>query len=163
MSHLGRDSFVRSHEGVHVMCACALPCIKTTIQKWRAQIQQNTGDCTKPNCATIGKPEPSTCCPTLCGLWGNASLAAEYTNPSRGIGTSTGWSNIYQTLLSKDPVEVAKTFVLRLPKGEPSPKSLDEFDTTSLLMITMKFKDFHQGDIRHYEAIKKVSSIKRVV
>ena len=120
---------------------------------WHAQ--QNIGNCIKPNCATTGKPKPSTSCPN-CVAWGNALLAAEYTNPSQGIGTSIAWSNINPTLLSKDPVEVAKAFVLRLPKGEPPPKSFDEFDTASLLMIMMKFNDFHHGDSNNFNSIKQV-------
>ena len=169
MSGLNKDAFIRCHEAVHVICSSALPCIRATFQQWYTQMQRTLGQCTSPlHCASIrGKPKlgpipgpggtpQSQSCPT-CVAWGKAILDIEYTNPLKGVTSSIAWNNVNPTLLSRDPVEAAKAFVLRLPRDLPSPKTFEEFDTAGLLMIMMKFKRFHQGDWNNYLSIKEVN------
>ena len=70
---------------------------------------------------------------------------------------SLPWQNINPTLLHVDPIEAAKIFVLRLQPGAVY-TNVGDFDSASLLMIMMKFQNFHQGDQVKYDAIKKVTA-----
>ena len=89
---------------------------------------------------------------TACNAWGNALEASVYPPNSSG---SLPWQNINPTQLHADPIEAAKIFVLRLQPGAVY-TDVGDFDSASLLMIMMKFKDFHLGDQLKYNAIKKV-------
>ena len=161
MSGLDKDAFIRCHEAIHVVCSSAVPCIETVIQNWHTQHKQTTGACTNPKqCPSKGKPKPlprpqQSC--QACLDWGSALEAVEYTDQTHGIVTSLAWTNINPTVLFQDPVEVAKAFGIKLPKGEPPPTTFDGFDTASLLLIMMKFGEFHQHDHNRYLKIKKVS------
>ena len=160
MASLNKDAFIRCHEAIHVVCESAVPCIKAVIQNWHAQKQLTIGTCTQPHqCPSKGKPkppprpggrpQPSRSCQT-CINWGNAVETVEYTDLTQGIITSLAWTNVNPTVLSQDPVEVAKAFGIKLPKGQPPPVTFDEFDTASLLLMMMKFGEFHQRDHASY-------------
>ena len=161
MSGLDKDAFIRCHEAIHVVCSTAVPCIRSVIEKWHLQRKQTTGACTSPQqCPSRGKPKPLSRPQPSCQAcldWGSALETVEYADQTHGIVTSLAWTNIDPTLFFNDPVEVAKAFGIRLPKGEPPPKTFDEFDTASLLLIMMKFGEFHQHDHSSYLIIKKVS------
>ena len=166
MANVNKDAFIRCHEAVHVVCESAVPCIETVIQNWHIQKQTTIGTCTNPHqCPSKGKPKPPTggrphpSC-QACLDWGNALETVEYTDPSQpSIVTSLAWTNINPTVLSQDPVEVAKAFSIKFPKGQPSPAAFDEFDTASLLLMMMKFGEFHKRDHASYLIIKKVGTV----
>ena len=81
-----------------------------------------------------------------------------YTPPPNKTPNLPQWANVNPTILHRDPVEVAKAFVLRLPQGQ-SYGSIGDFDSASVLMIMMRFEQFHHGDHAKYGLIKKVSGL----
>ena len=146
-----------------MVCESAVPCIETVIKKWHTQKQLTIGTCTNPHqCPSEGKPRPPGSQQVSCQAclnWVNALETVEYTDQTQGVSTSIAWTNINPTVLFQDPVEVAKAFCIRLPKGEPPPTTFHGFDTASLLLMMMKFGEFHQRDHASYLIIKKVGTI----
>ena len=150
------DNYVRCHQAVQLVCEHSIPCIQNVLSKWHKNLQQTLSPCTAAHqCPGKGKPKAikqgkGSC--NACVAWGNALEAAVY--PPNSSGTLP-WANINPSLLHKDPLEAAKIFVLRLQPGVVL-TDVGDFDSASLLMIMMKFNDFHQGDQVKYDIIKKV-------
>ena len=145
------DNFIRSHEGIQVVCAAILPSIQKTLTQWHQQQQTVLGYCTSPHtCKSKGRPVVNKSCPS-CVQWGQAIETAYY--PQSNI-KSIPWANINPTLLGIDFIQVAKAYALRLPGTVY--KDLGDFDAASLLMIMLHFQPFHQGDVMIPDKISKV-------
>lgn len=157
MSTPDKFAFIRCHEAVHVISKFSVQCIESVITNWHSK-NQSIGTCANPKCTPKlkCKPKQPTSC-KVCISWGNALEAVEYTDQTHRIFSSLAWININPTVLSQDPVEVAKAFGIKLPKGDPPPSKFKEFDTASLLLMMMKFGEFHGRDHTEYQIIKKVS------
>ncbi|XP_072016974.1 uncharacterized protein [Amphiura filiformis] len=148
-------NYQRCQQAVQLVCSKAVPCIKNTLQIWHNRIKETLLPCTTPQVCSkvIGKPKLQKSC-NACIDWGKALECAVYRPSSTG---SLPWSNVDSTQLYAHPIEAAKIFVLRLQQGVVD---VDDFDSTSLIMIMMKFSEFHQGDMAKYDTIKKVSDIR---
>ena len=150
------DNYVRCHQAVQLACASFAPCIQRLLETWHKNLQQTLPPCTTPQtCPTKGKPKTGRRSCAACVAWGNAIEAAVYPPSSSG---SLPWQNINSKQLHANPIEAAKIFVLRLQPGAVY-TDVGDFDSASLLMIMMKFQDFHQGDQVKFDAIKKVNMV----
>ena len=151
------SNFVRLHRAIQLVCDKALPCITDTLTKWHSNQLQVLHPCASPHqCPVTGKPKPGKSCQG-CVDWGNA-LQTVYYPPIQPNVQNIQWSNVNPSLFHQDPVEVAKAFVLRLPSGK-SYKSVGDFDAASLLMIMMRFGEFHGGNRSVFDKIKEVSIV----
>ncbi len=125
-----------------------VPCLSDVLNHWHIQQKQKLGPCQSPQkCKIKGKPTPETSCQT-CVDWGIAIQAVSYQSET------LSWHNINPTLLYHDPMEVAKVFALTECQKT---SSLQEFDTTSLLMLMSNFVNFYAGNSTFQENIRKVS------
>ncbi|XP_072024827.1 NLR family CARD domain-containing protein 4-like [Amphiura filiformis] len=149
------DNFVRCHEAVQLVCSAILPTLQKVLEDWHQRSLQNLGTCTQ-SCPKKGKPNQKKGFCQSCVAWGIAIQQAYF--PQSTIG-SMKWNNVDPTLFCKDPIEVAKVFVLRLPQGQVY-GCLDDFDAASLLMLTMHFTPYHQGNQAFYDALQKVFKVR---
>ncbi|XP_072038581.1 NLR family CARD domain-containing protein 4-like [Amphiura filiformis] len=149
------DNFVRCHEAVQLVCSAILPTLQKVLEDWHQRSLRNLGTCVQ-SCPNKGKPNPKKgFCPN-CVAWGIAIEQAYF--PQFTIG-SMKWNNVDPTLFCKDPMEVAKVFVLRLPQGQVY-GCLDDFDAASLLMLAMHFTPYHQGNQAFYDTLQKVFKVR---
>ena len=154
MSQTPRENFIRCHAALHALLKAFLPCLQNTIDSWHHQAKQTHPPCSNPN-KCPPKKKPSTMinsCPE-CINWANVIEAEVYPPTAKG---SLQWMNGNSTLFSKDPLEVMKLFVLRIPTNQ-TVSTLGDFDTGSLLTIMSKFHNFHQGDRTTFDKINKAS------
>ena len=142
----------KCQQAIASVCKKAVPSIKKCIRDWQQRQRPTLGNCTGAGtCPTTGgRPRSSRGSCASCVNWGKA-VEAELYPP----GGQIQWSNVDPTLFSIDPFEVAKAFVLRLKTGKTY-STFGDFDSASLLMIMMGFKEFHQSDQASYTIIKKV-------
>ena len=147
-----KTNFIRCHEAIQLICSLSMPLVRLSIEQWHQMMQTHLQNCTTPHCPAKGKPNAKRgSCPS-CVQWG---VALQNTHsPSQNL-VNPQWPNVNPTLLHKDPVEVAKAFVLRLPKGHIC-RSFGDFDVASILMMMVHFKGFHRGIKQHREHIEKV-------
>ena len=163
LTPLDSDAYYRVYKALHLVTHEALPCVDNCLKVWHAQQIQKLSPCTA-QCPNGKKPKPPASCQN-CVAWGTAIEGALYqptANPSSATPQLT-WANVSQSNLSKSHVEVAKAFVLRLPKKQGFSgastqhyTSVSDFDSASLLMIMARFTDFHHGDRASYDGIIKV-------
>ena len=154
MSTSARENFMRCHSAMHTLLTAILPCLQNAIDLWHHQAKRAYPPCSAPS-ACVAKKKPSAkvkSCPE-CINWAHAIETQVY--PTTATGTLQ-WINANSTLFSKDPLEVMKLFVLRIPANQTF-STLGDFDTASLLMIMSKFKEFHRGDKSTSDQINKVS------
>ncbi|XP_072016963.1 NLR family CARD domain-containing protein 4-like [Amphiura filiformis] len=157
MTSIETENYVRCHQAVQLVCAEAIPCIQNVLTNWHKTLQQRLKPCISPQtCPTKGKPKNGKGSCNACVDWGDALEKVVY--PPNSSGTLP-WANINPTLLHTDPIEAAKVFVLRLQPGAVY-TDVGDFDSASLIMIMMKFVEFHQGDVATYDTIKKVAHIR---
>ena len=169
------DAYYRCYKALHLVTHEAIPCVDNCLKVWHAN--QKLPPCTKANCPQGKKPrQPASC--QSCVDWGSAVEGMLYQPPQSGQPTGPqppgktqiNWSNVVSSKLSQSHVEVAKAFVLRLPKLPPTASSgaaqtyskLEDFDSASLLMIMTRFKDFHGGDHTSYQTLQKVIAYKYI-
>ena len=70
-------------------------------------------------------------------------------------GKQVEWRNVHSTVLHKDPVEVAKGFLFRIPSGQNF-TDFSDFDIGGILKLMMGFVDYHGGDQVCYDKMQKV-------
>lgn len=157
MSSTQEQNIEKCQQAIASVCKKAVPSIKECIRAWQQRQRQTIGSCTGTGTclATAGKPKSGKGSCASCVRWGQ-TVEAEIYPP----GGPIQWSNVNPTLFSTDPFEVAKAFVLRLKTGK-NYCTFGDFDSASLLMIMMGFKEFHQSDQASYNVIKKVGSLCR--
>ena len=162
------DAYYRVYKALHLVTHEALPCVDNCLKVWHAQQLQVLSPCTA-QCPDGKKPKLPASCPN-CIAWGTAIEGALYQPPANPSSTTLqlAWANVNQSNLSKSHVEVAKAFVLRLPKKQGNTganiqhyRSVSDFDSASLLMIMARFAAFHHGDQASYDTIIKVRIISR--
>ena len=149
------DNFVRCHEAVHLVCSAIAPSIQRTLDDWHQRNLGNFGCCTSPQskpCPNKGKPVARKGYCRSCENWGQAIENAYFPQYS---SASIKWGNVNPTLFCKDPIEVAKVFVLRLQQCQTY-NTLDDFDAASILMLGVHFAPYHRGDQAFSGKIEKV-------
>ena len=155
------SNFARCHQAIQLVCHQAGTCVDSVLQAWHKSKTHVIPHCSRPRprppsnpqvCSDRGKPKPSSSCQN-CVQWG-AAVEAEYYPPHlRGV---IPWGNVNPTVSSRHYMEVAKAFVLRLQPNQPLTKATD-LDSASLLMLMIRFGEFHKCDQVSYDIIKKVS------
>ncbi len=149
------DNYARCHQAVQLVCAAAIPCIQSVLTNWHNSVKQKLTACKTPQtCPTKGKPKTGRGSCSSCVDWSKELEAVVY---PPNLSGSLPWANLNPTLLHTDPMEAAKVFVLRLQPGVVY-SDVGDFDAASLIMIMMKFVEFHRGDVTLHAKIKKVRS-----
>ncbi|XP_072046769.1 NLR family CARD domain-containing protein 4-like [Amphiura filiformis] len=147
--------YIKTITSVQLVCSVILPTLQKVLEDWHQRSQRNLGTCTQ-SCPNKGKPNPKKGFCQSCVSWGAAIEQAYF--PQSNI-VSMKWNNIDPTLFCKDPIEVAKMFVLRLPRGQIY-GCLDNFDVASLLMLAIHFTPYHQGNQAFYDKLQKVFKVR---
>ena len=168
------DTFYRVHKALHLVTHEAIPCVDNCLRNWHAIQQQALPPCSvlgPLQCPTGSKPKPPTSSQQRrsplsscheCVAWGNAVEAMLY-HPVTTFPLARpqlAWQNVNPPILGKSHVEIAKAFVLKLPRKQNQQYttcSIADFDSVSLLMIMYKFKEFHHSSQAVYDIIKRVS------
>ncbi|XP_072017293.1 uncharacterized protein [Amphiura filiformis] len=149
------DNLIRLHRAVQMVCsAVLLTTLKTVLEDWHQRNLQNLGTCTQ-SCPHKGKPNPKKGFCQSCVAWKTAIENAYF--PQSNI-VSMKWNNVDPTLFCKDPMEVAKVFVLRLHSQIYG--CLDDLDAACLLMLAMHFTPLHQGNQQFYDQLQKVFKVR---
>ncbi|XP_072014741.1 uncharacterized protein [Amphiura filiformis] len=153
------DNFVRCHEAVgeavQLVCSEILPSLQKVLEDWHERRLRNLNTCTQ-SCPNNGKPTQKKGFCQSCVAWRKAIEQAYFPQSNT---VSMKWNNVDPTLFCKDPMEVAKIFVLRLPQGQLY-DSLYDFDAASLLMFAMHFAPYHQGNQAFYDQLQKVFKVR---
>ena len=150
-----QDHFTKCLVALHTLLDHTIPSLQNAIDLWHQKTTMTIQPCSNPTqCPAFKKPTTkNNSCPG-CIAWVTAIEAQVY--PPFAAG-SLQWMNADSTLFSKDPLQVIKLFVLRMPVNQRQAYSkLDDFDAASLLMIMGKFSGFHNGDQAVYDNIQKV-------
>ena len=152
------DGYIRCCKALHLVVHQSIPCVDDIIRNWHTA--QGLPSCGRPRprpptnpttCKDNGKPKVSSSCPN-CVAWAQAVENTYYPQAAKG---NIQWSNINPLCLPTSHVEVAKAFVLRLPRDKQV-LNVEDFDSASLLKIMMNFVVFHGGDSSKFDIIKKV-------
>ncbi|XP_072047311.1 uncharacterized protein [Amphiura filiformis] len=157
------DAYYKVYKGLHLLTYEVLPAVDNALKVWHISKQQTLPSCTG-HCPDGKKPKlPASC--QSCVDWCNAIEAALYPPPNPPAKPQLTWQNINQSNLMKNHIEVAKAFVLRLPKSKTNPgstqyTSISDFDSASVLMMMARFSGFHGGDKVSYDTIMKVAEIR---
>ncbi len=152
------SAYYKVFKGLHFLIYEALPCVDNAIKVWHKNKRRTLPSCTG-QCPDGRKPKLPVSC-QRCVDWGNAIETALYQPPvARKLQIT--WQNVSSSNLGKSYIEVAKGYVLRLPKNKASHGTsqytrLSDFDSASILMIMAAFKEFHGGNQTIYETITKV-------
>ena len=155
MSQTPKENFMRCHAALHTLLTAILPCLQNAVDLWHHQTKQTHPPCSNPNqCPPKKKPSAKIHSCQECINWANVIEAEVYPPTVKG---SLQWMNGNSTLFGKDPLEVMKMFVLRIPANQTF-STFGDFDTASLLMIMSKFREFHQGDQTTFDKINKARS-----
>ena len=152
-----QDNFMKCLVVLQTFLSHTIPSLQNAIDSWHQKTTMTIPPCSNPTkCPPFKKPSTKNhSCPE-CIAWATAIEAQVY--PPSAVG-SLQWMNADSTLFSKDPLEVVKLFVLRMPVNQRQTYSkLDDFDAASLLMIMSKFSAFHNGDQNVFDNIQKVGS-----
>ena len=153
MAQPSQENFIRCHAALQTLLSKTLPCLQNTLDLWHHQTTQRLKSCTTPNqCQPNRKPSSKINSCQTCMDWAKAIEAEVY--PHSKVG-SLQWANVNPTKFGKDPLEVIKLFVLRIPANQVF-STLGDFDAASLLMIMWKFKEFHHGNQAVYDQVLKV-------
>ncbi len=165
MAKSPQDNFIRCHAALHSLLSHTIPSLQYVIDAWHQKTTATTKPCSNPTSKPCSNPTPpcspykkptakNNFCPE-CIAWATAIEAQVYPPSTSG---SLQWMNANPVLFCKDPLEVIKLFVLRMPTNQRNAySSLGDFDTASLLMIMAKFKAFHHGNQAVFDMIQKVS------
>ncbi|XP_072021826.1 uncharacterized protein [Amphiura filiformis] len=158
MGSKSSDNFMTCIAAIQALLEHVLPSLQHAIDTWHYQTKQTIQLCATPNqCPQNKKPSTKNKACQGCIDWVTDIEAQVY--PSFG---SLQWTNVNPTLFNKDPLEVIKLFVLRIP-AKKTFSILADFDAASLLMIMSKFKGFHGGDQSVFEQIMKVFAIRNML
>ncbi len=122
---MSEDSFYRCYKALHYITHEAIPCVEDSLKTWHSNQQQSLSPCIV-QCPGGKKPKlPASC--FNCVDWANAIETVYYqagANPStQKTQKPIRWQNVHSSDFHKSHVEVAKAFVLRLPKIKPSTSS----------------------------------------
>ena len=117
-SPLDSDAYYRVYKALHLVTHEAIPCVDNCLKVWHARQLQTLLPCTA-QCPDGKKPKPPASCQN-CVAWGVAIEGALYHAPNILSPPQITWTNVSQSNLSKSHVEVAKAYVLRLPKLQTS-------------------------------------------
>ena len=151
------DAYIRCYKALHLVTRKAIPCVDNCLTLWHSNQKLHIKDKHPQEgktCPQFKKPRQSASCQS-CVEWGDAVEGMLY-QPGK---IQITWPNVVSSQLSKSHVEVAKAFVLKLPKTSRAAQTdskLEEFDSASLLMIMTRFKDFHREDQTSFQTIQKV-------
>ncbi len=155
MAKSPQDNFIRLHAALHTLLSHTIPGLQYAIDTWYQKTTAVTKPCSNTTpCSPCRKPSArNNSCPE-CIAWATAIEAQVYPPSTSG---SLQWVNANPVLFSKNPLEVIKLFVLRMPAHQKNAySSLGDFDTASLIMIMGKFRVFHHGNQAMFDMIDKV-------
>ena len=157
------DGYIRCCKALHLVTHQAIPCVEDVLIKWHTDQKRILLACTRPRprppsnpetCSDKGKPKPQTSCAN-CVAWGKEVEKAYYPQSAK---ERIQWSNVNPACFHRSHVAIAEAFVLRLQRDKQY-KKIAHFDSASLLMIMMRFEEFHRGDVAKFDVIKKVNYI----
>ncbi len=114
---MSEDSFYRCYKALHYITHEAIPCVEESLKTWHSNQQQTLSPCIV-QCPGGKKPKlPASC--FNCVDWANAIESAYYQAGASTQKTQKPitWQNVHSSDFHKSYVEVAKAFVLRLPKA----------------------------------------------
>ena len=155
------DGYIRCFKTLLYVTELSIPLVDVALKKWHGAQQKNLQPCSRPRlgspsnsatCSDNGKPKlPSSC--VNCVAWGQA---VENVYFSQSDKETIQWSNVNPAYFHKSHVAVAEAFVQGLERDKQYTK-IDHFDHVSLLMIMTRFQEFHGGDLKKFNIIKKVN------
>ncbi|XP_072042725.1 uncharacterized protein [Amphiura filiformis] len=149
------ENYAKVCEAVQVLCYTSLPTVQASVKKWHQTHQQLMQPCLgTAQCLPRRKPTPKSGACQPCIRWGNAVK-----NECYPMGKDVEWRNVNASLFHKDPVEVAKGFVFKIPHGLKF-TTFGDFDVGGILKLMMTFTDYHNGDQTCYNKIEQVLDIR---
>ncbi|XP_072042177.1 uncharacterized protein [Amphiura filiformis] len=149
------ENYAKVCEAIQVLCYVSLPTVQASVEKWHQTHQQLMHPCLGTGqCLPGRKPTPKSGACQPCIDWGNAVK-----NECYPIGKDVEWRNVNASLFHKDPVEVAKGFVFKMPHGLKF-TTFGDFDVGGILKLMMTFSDYHSGDQDCYNKIEQVLDIR---
>ncbi|XP_072045771.1 uncharacterized protein [Amphiura filiformis] len=152
------ENYVKVCEAIQALCSLSAPTIQACVEKWHQTQQRHMQPCmATSNCLPNKKPTVKSGACQPCINWTAAVEAVCY--PPCTPRRSVEWRNVDATLFHKNPVEVAKCFLFKLPHGQ-SCKTFDDFDIGGMLKLMMGFKEYHNGDQAIYGQMQKVLDIR---
>ena len=149
------NNFVKCHAAVQCVTNAAVSGLQNALQTWHEPLRDNLSCCSTPKqCPSNKKPTAKNKYCKECIQWGDEIEAACFPK-----SWEVSWKNMTPSNLMKDPIEIAKVFVFQSTDGQESNKQLKDFDSGSLLKIMMHFKNFHDGNMDVYNALKQVGEV----
>ncbi|XP_072041514.1 uncharacterized protein [Amphiura filiformis] len=149
------DNYAKVCEAIQVLCYLGLPTVQACVESWhQIQLQQMQPCRALAQCLPHRKPTAKSGACQPCIDWGKAVESTCYPH-----GKGIQWRNVNASLFDKDPVEVAKGFVFKMPHGLKF-TTFGDFDVGGILKLMMTFSDFHNGDQACYNKIEKVLDIR---
>ncbi|XP_072027795.1 uncharacterized protein [Amphiura filiformis] len=114
------ESFYRCYKALHHVTHEAIPCVEYSLKTWHTNQQQTLSPCTA-QCPAGKKPKQQMSC-SNCIDWAS-EIESVYYQPTYGkkpqpqkTQKQITWQNVHSSGFGRTYVEVAKAFVLRLPK-----------------------------------------------
>ncbi|XP_072021050.1 uncharacterized protein [Amphiura filiformis] len=143
------ENFVRVKRALVEVTLKAAPCVEAVVKQWHHLVKPVIGSCETPEvCRKLDTKQSG---PTMekkgycdnCLLWVDSVKAAinQYSSGKKKININ--WENLILFEFHKDPLQIAKAFVFKIPKDKLKKfhqmASFDEFDEGSLLLVIKNF------------------------
>ena len=124
--------------------------MEASLTQWHQDQKKHNRPCLNSiHCQPNKKPTARSGACQPCVDWANTVQAV-------CSGKDIQWSNTNVALFQQDPVEVAKGFVFKVPRGQQV-TTFGDLDVGGILKLMMGFKVYHKGDQVCHDKIAEVS------